>query len=89
MPRFQLDITCFDCPMTFVKTKRKLETLSPGDQLAVTLKKGDPLGAGDPLDQVPRAALQHGYHVRRITQVNGNLYEVVLEKPNSAYPHFS
>ena len=39
----QIDITKEICPMTFVKTKLKLETMSTGEVLEVTLREGEPL----------------------------------------------
>ncbi len=52
-----IDITGLICPMTFVRTKLKLEKLSPGEVLRVRLK-GD-----EPLKNVPRSARQHGHTV--------------------------
>ena len=43
MSTLQLDITKDHCPMTFVKTKLKLELLEEGDILEVLLKAGEPL----------------------------------------------
>lgn len=43
--------------MTFVRTKLKLEKLSPGEILHVRLK------GSEPLENVPRSARQHGHTV--------------------------
>ncbi len=53
----ELDITCESCPMTFVRTKVKLETMRPGELLRVRLN------GGEPLVNVPRAVLDHGHGV--------------------------
>ena len=71
----QLDITKDHCPMTFVKTKLELERLSSGDQLAVHLI-GD-----EPLENVPRSAIEAGYNVLEISQEEGQVHTVVIEKP--------
>lgn len=52
-----LDITKLICPMTFVRTKLKLEKMQPGDVLQVRLK------GAEPLENVPRSTRQHGHTV--------------------------
>jgi len=52
-----LDITSDVCPMTFVRTKLRLERLAPGAVLTVLLK------GGEPLSNVPRAAAELGHAV--------------------------
>ena len=52
-----LDITKEHCPMTFVKTKIELAKLQTGDILEVLLSEGEPL------DNVPRNAVDQGYEV--------------------------
>jgi len=54
---FFLDITAEVCPMTFVKTKLLIEHMSSGQTAEVRLN------AGEPLDNVPRAVLEHGHTV--------------------------
>ena len=53
----ELDITGDSCPMTFVRTKVKLETMGPGELLCVRLRGGEPLA------NVPRAVLDHGHAI--------------------------
>ena len=53
----EIDITGEVCPMTFVRTKLKLERMAPGETLAVRLN------AGEPLQNVPRATAEHGHEV--------------------------
>lgn len=53
----ELDITTDSCPMTFVRTKVKLETMAGGELMCVRLNGGEPLA------NVPRAVLDHGHEV--------------------------
>jgi TusA-related sulfurtransferase len=55
--RHFLDITADVCPITFVKTKLKLEKLPPGAVLTVRLR------GAEPLDNVPRSVRAHGHEV--------------------------
>ena len=52
-----IDITGEVCPMTFVRTKLALERLRPGEIIEVRLK------GAEPLENVPRAARDHGHIV--------------------------
>jgi TusA-related sulfurtransferase len=74
MSRFNLDITKEHCPMTFVKTKLKLEELEEGDILEILLT------AGEPLENVPKTVTQQGHEVLETTQVKDNIYKVVIKK---------
>ena len=74
MSTLNLDITKDRCPMTFVKTKLKLEELEPGDTLEILLT------TGEPLDNVPRTATEQGYTVLETTPVKDNIYKVVIQK---------
>ncbi|MFQ5534510.1 MAG: sulfurtransferase TusA family protein [Sphingomonadales bacterium] len=60
-PDYFLDITDYVCPMTFVKTTLFLESMEPGKTVAVRLN------AGEPLENVPRAARDHGHEVLDIS----------------------
>ena len=68
-----LDITRETCPMTFVKTKLKLETLEPGDILEVFLKDGEPL------KNVPRSVTDEGHRILK-TEQNGDIYRLLILK---------
>jgi TusA-related sulfurtransferase len=50
-----LDITDDVCPLTFVKTKLLIERMSSGQTAEIRL------GAGEPLENVPRAVEEHGH----------------------------
>ncbi len=71
---YTLDITKDHCPMTFVKTKLKLEELKAGDRLEVLLTEGEPL------ENVPKAAKEQGYNVLSVGHVDGNVHRVLIEK---------
>ncbi len=70
----KLDVTREHCPMTFVKTKLELEKLNPGDRLEVLLTKGEPL------DNVPKSATEQGFKVQEISNVDGDIYKVLIER---------
>ena len=55
-----LDITADTCPITYVRTKLKLETMTEGDILEVRL-----IGA-EPLENVPKTATANGHTVLSI-----------------------
>lgn len=64
----ELDITGDSCPMTFVRTKVKLETMSPGALLCVRLN------GGEPLVNVPRAVLDHGHGIVATEPLEAGVY---------------
>ena len=74
MTLFELDITREHCPMTFVKTKLKLESMASGDQLTVHLR------AGEPLENVPKTAMAQGHAVIAISHEGDDVYRVVIKK---------
>ncbi len=57
----RLDITDLVCPMTFVRTTLFLESMKAGETVAVRLN------AGEPLENVPRAAREHGHEVLSVS----------------------
>ena len=70
----QIDITKEICPMTFVKTKLKLETMASGQVLEVTLREGEPL------NNVPRNVEQEGHRVLDIRQEEGDIFKLLIER---------
>lgn len=56
----QLDLRGTPCPINFVRTKLKLEQMSPGELLEVWL---DP---GEPIEQVPDSLKMEGYSIKMI-----------------------
>jgi TusA-related sulfurtransferase len=61
-PDARLDLRGTPCPINFVRTRLRLEQLSPGSLLEVWL---DP---GEPIEQVPDSLRMHGYQVETIHQ---------------------
>ena len=55
-----IDITGEVCPMTFVRTKLRLERMRPGEVLSVRLR------GEEPLRNVPRAAREEGHVILEI-----------------------
>lgn len=70
----QLDITRYNCPITFVKVKVRLYALEAGDVLEVLLK------GGEPLENVPAAAARDGHVVLDTRHVADNTYCVRIRK---------
>jgi len=68
-----IDITKEICPMTFVKTKLKLETMSSGEVLEVTLREGEPLR------NVPKSVEQDGHKILDLHQ-EGDIYKLIIER---------
>jgi TusA-related sulfurtransferase len=74
MSTFHLDVTKEHCPMTFVKVKLKLEQLGQSDVLEILLNEGEPL------DNVPKTAIEQGFQVLETTHVKGAIHKVVIRK---------
>ena len=60
-----LDLRGTPCPINFVRTKLRLEQMSPGSLLEVWL---DP---GEPIEQVPDSLTMEGYQLEAINQMEG------------------
>lgn len=58
--------------MTFVKTKLKLETMSSGQVLEVTLREGEPL------TNVPKSVVAEGHKILDIHK-EGDVYKLIIE----------
>ena len=69
-----LDITREVCPMTYVRTKLKLESLGQGAVLEVFLK-GD-----EPLRNVPRSAREEGHEVLTLEARPDGSHRLLLRK---------
>jgi TusA-related sulfurtransferase len=72
-PDHDIDITGEVCPMTFVRTKLRLERMQPGETLAVRLR-GD-----EPLRNVPRAARDEGHAILGI-EADGDIHIVTIRR---------
>jgi TusA-related sulfurtransferase len=58
-PHQQLDLRGTPCPLNFVRTKLRLEKMSPNQILEVWLDKGEPI------EQVPNSLQMSGYQILR------------------------
>lgn len=70
----RLDLRGTPCPLNFVKTKLKLEKMSPGTLLEVWL---DP---GEPIEQVPDSLKMDGYGVEAIEEKD-EYFAVQVRRP--------
>jgi len=69
-----LDLSGVACPMNFVKTKLRLETLSEGSRLAVILDDGEPIA------NVPRSLEEQGQKVLEQVRVSDSQWRILVEK---------
>ncbi len=69
-----LDLTGVACPMNFVKTKLKLETLPAGAHLSVILDDGEPI------INVPRSLEEQGQQVLGQERIPGGQWKILVEK---------
>jgi tRNA 2-thiouridine synthesizing protein A len=72
-PDQTIDITAEVCPMTFVRTKLRLERMRSGEILNVRLR-GD-----EPLRNVPRAAREEGHAILGI-EADGEAHIVTIRR---------
>ncbi|MDJ0736417.1 MAG: sulfurtransferase TusA family protein [Nostocaceae cyanobacterium] len=73
-PDAQLDLRGTPCPLNFVRTKLRLEQMTPGNLLEVWL---DP---GEPIEQVPDSLTMSGYQVEQITDCTG-YFSLLVRRP--------
>jgi TusA-related sulfurtransferase len=73
IPDQAIDITGEVCPMTFVRTKLRLERMAPGEVLSVRLR-GD-----EPLRNVPRAAREDGHEILSV-EAEGDVHVVTIRR---------
>ncbi|WP_447975566.1 sulfurtransferase TusA family protein [Nitrospira sp. Kam-Ns4a] len=69
----ELDLRGVICPYNFVKTKLKLETMEPGQILAVILDEGEPIR------NVPRSVTDDG-HLVLSQERHDRAYRVMIQK---------
>ena len=72
----RLDLRGTPCPLNFVRTKLKLERMSPGALLEVWL---DP---GEPIEQVPDSLRMDGYGIEA-TEDRSEYFAVQVRRPES------
>ncbi len=68
-----LDITPDVCPITFVKTKLKLEQLKEGEILEVLLNDGEPI------QNVPRSVKGEGHKIVLVEKLDGK-YRLLIQR---------
>lgn len=76
-PDAQLDLRGTPCPINFVRTKLRLEKMSPSALLEVWLD------AGEPIEQVPDSLTMAGYQVEKITDCTG-YFSLLVRCPSTA-----
>ncbi|HEY9613918.1 sulfurtransferase TusA family protein [Allocoleopsis sp.] len=64
-PDAQLDLRGTPCPINFVRTKLRLEQMTPGALLEVWLD------AGEPIEQVPDSLAMEGYPIEAVEDRTG------------------
>ncbi|MBA3921730.1 MAG: sulfurtransferase TusA family protein [Nostocaceae cyanobacterium] len=75
-PNTTLDLRGTPCPINFVRTKLRLEQMTPDALLEVWL---DP---GEPIEQVPDSLTMAGYQVEQITDCT-DYFSLLVRRPLS------
>jgi tRNA 2-thiouridine synthesizing protein A len=70
----ELDLKGVVCPYNYVKTKLKLEDMTSGQVLRVTID------AGEPVKNVPRSVTDEGHQVLKIEPYQGHHFRVTIRK---------
>ncbi|BCX19458.1 MAG: hypothetical protein KatS3mg117_3140 [Geminicoccaceae bacterium] len=60
--------------MTFVRTKLRLERMAEGEILRIRLRNGEPL------ENVPRALVDHGHEILRLEAVDERVWLLEVRK---------
>lgn len=69
-----IDTTDLICPITFVKSKMKLEDLDAGQILEVKMNEGEPIS------NLPRSFRDEGHKVVQVDDNDDGTYNVFVEK---------
>lgn len=69
-----IDITDLICPITFVKSKMKLEDLDAGQILEIKMNEGEPIS------NLPRSFRDEGHKVVQVDDNGDGTYNVFVEK---------
>jgi TusA-related sulfurtransferase len=72
-----LDLRGTPCPINFVRTKLRLEQMSPGSLLEVWL---DP---GEPIEQVPNSLTMEGYQLEAMDEHQG-FFALLIRRPTKS-----
>jgi len=68
-----LDLRGVACPNNFVKTKLKLEDMSVGEILEITIDEGEPI------KNVPRAVKEDGHKIIKAEKINSH-WKILIVK---------
>ncbi len=69
-----LDLRGVMCPINFVKTKLKLETLSDGEVLEVVLDSGEPIA------NVPKSIKEEGHKILEVKKDPEGFFRIKVQK---------
>lgn len=69
-----LDLRGTPCPINFVRTKLRLEQMSPGSLLEVWLD------SGEPIEQVPDSLKMEGYQLEAINECQ-DFFTLLVRRP--------
>ncbi|MBI2412267.1 MAG: sulfurtransferase TusA family protein [Deltaproteobacteria bacterium] len=69
----QLDLRGVMCPINFVKTKLKLETLEAGEVLELVLD------SGEPIQNVPKSIKEEGHKILEVKK-EGEYFRLKIQK---------
>lgn len=73
-PDDRLDLRGTPCPINFVRTKLRLQSMQPGALLEVWL---DP---GEPIEQVPDSLTMEGYEIEQIEDCS-EFFQLMVRRP--------
>lgn len=76
-PEAQLDLRGTPCPINFVRTKLRLEQMTPGALLEVWLD------AGEPIEQVPDSLAMEGYLIEEVAE-HTNYFALKVRRPSAS-----
>ena len=68
-----LDLRGVMCPINFVKTKLKLESMEPGEVLEVILD------SGDPIQNVPKSIKEDGHKIVEVKK-EGDFFRIKVQR---------
>ena len=72
-----LDLRGTPCPINFVRTKLRLQQMTPGSLLEVWLDEGEPI------EQVPDSLKMEGYQLEGLNQQDG-FFSLLVRRPEKS-----
>ena len=69
-----LDLSGERCPMTFVRARIAFDALAPGEEVSILLS------SGEPLENMPRTALEQGYRLLSSVPEGNGLHRLLFRK---------